>query len=236
MTQLDLLDAWERAMPLDPTGRALALLATGAAGADDVAALPVGVRDGRLLDLHASLFGPDLEATVGCPACGERLELALTVDQVRAGPPRQVEVLHLDGYDVRVRPPDSRDLAAVARLDPAAAETALLRRCISVVDGTAVVDSSVDELPASAVAAVEEAMLAADPQAEVRVALTCEPCGHRWSAAVDVGTFLWARLDAWARRCAADVHALARAYGWREADILAMSPWRRSLYLAMVSP
>jgi hypothetical protein len=32
-----------------------------------------------------------------------------------------------------------------------------------------------------------------------------------------------------------DVHALATAYGWREADIVAMSPWRRQVYLDMVS-
>ncbi|GFJ92675.1 T4 family baseplate hub assembly chaperone [Phytohabitans rumicis] len=135
MNQLDLLDAWERAAPLDPTGRALALLAAAStvstSDVDDVAALPIGVRDGMLLDLHASLFGPELAAVVGCPACGERLELAFAVDQVRTDPPRPVEVLHIDGYDVSVRPPDSRDLAAVAGLDPAAAEDVLLRRCVS---------------------------------------------------------------------------------------------------------
>lgn len=230
MNQLDLLDAWERAAPLDPTGRALVLLTAATSDVDAVAALPVGARDARLLDLHASLFGPELEAVVACPACGERLELAFTVDQVRTGPPRPVEVMRLDGYEVSVRAPDSRDLAAVAGLDPAAAEAALLQRCVSVVD------SSPDYLPASALDAVEEAMLAADPQADVRIALTCEPCGHRWGAALDIGAFVWARLEAWARRCAVEVHTLASAYGWREADILAMSPRRRGLYLAMVSP
>lgn len=227
MNQLDLLDAWERAAPLDPTGRAVALLAAAGSDVDAVAALPVGVRDARLLDVYASLFGPKLEAVVACPACGERLELAFAVDQVRAAPPRTVEVLRIDGYEVSVRPPDSRDLAAVAGLDPAAAETALLQRCVS---------GDVDNLPPSVVAAVEAAILDADPQADVRIALTCEPCGHRWSAALDIGAFVWARLAAWARRCALEVHALARAYGWREADILAMSPWRRGLYLELVSP
>jgi hypothetical protein len=227
MNQLDLLDAWERGAPLDPTGRAVALLAaTASSTVEDVAALPVGVRDGLLLDLHASLFGPELAAVVGCPACGERLELAFAVDQVRAEPPRPVEVLHIEGYEVSVRPPDSRDLAAVVGLDPATAETVLLRRCVS---------GDVDRLPPSVVAAVEDAILAADPQADVRIALTCEPCGHQWHATLDIGAFVWARLEGWARRCALEVHALARAYGWREADILAMSPWRRGLYLELVS-
>ena len=34
-----------------------------------------------------------------------------------------------------------------------------------------------------------------------------------------------------ALRLLGHVHALARAYGWREADILAMSPARRQVYL-----
>jgi hypothetical protein len=225
MNQLALLDAWERARPLGPDERAVALLAAADPAAGDPAALPLGVRDGRLLDLHAALFGPRLEATATCPACGEPLELTLAVDQLRATPAPPTEVPQWRGYEVSVRPPDSRDLAAVSGLPPAAAEAELRRRCVSVVDGT------VDDLDP---AAVDEAILAADPQAELVAALTCQPCGHRWRAPLDVPAFVWARLESAAYRCAVEVHALASAYGWREADILAMSPWRRALYLAMV--
>ena len=42
--------------------------------------------------------------------------------------------------------------------------------------------------------------------------------------------------DAWALRTLAEVHRLASAYGWREQDILALSPARRQLYLGMVGP
>ncbi|HSB10234.1 MAG TPA: phage baseplate protein, partial [Blastocatellia bacterium] len=31
------------------------------------------------------------------------------------------------------------------------------------------------------------------------------------------------------------VHTLASAYGWRESDILNLSPWRRQLYLTLVN-
>ena len=31
------------------------------------------------------------------------------------------------------------------------------------------------------------------------------------------------------------VHALASAYGWTEADVLAVGPWRRQVYLQAVS-
>jgi hypothetical protein len=48
-------------------------------------------------------------------------------------------------------------------------------------------------------------------------------------------SFFWNEINTWAYRMLRDVHALATAYGWREADIVAMSPWRRQVYLDMVS-
>jgi hypothetical protein len=47
----------------------------------------------------------------------------------------------------------------------------------------------------------------------------------------DIATFFWAEVSAHARRLIRDVHALARAYGWREVEILSMSGWRRERYL-----
>jgi hypothetical protein len=78
-------------------------------------------------------------------------------------------------------------------------------------------------------------MSRADPQADVRLALTCPACRHQWRSIFDIVTFFWIELDVWARRTLRDVHALARAYGWREADILALSPQRRQCYLEMIS-
>ena len=40
-------------------------------------------------------------------------------------------------------------------------------------------------------------------------------------------------MHAWARRTLRDVHVLARAYGWREADVLALSPTRRQIYVEL---
>ena len=78
-------------------------------------------------------------------------------------------------------------------------------------------------------------MAAHDPLAEVELALACPVCGHQWQLVFDVASFLWLRIEAQARRLLEEVHALARAYGWREADILAMSSGRRQAYLEMVS-
>ena len=77
-------------------------------------------------------------------------------------------------------------------------------------------------------------MAAADPQADVELALSCPACGHAWPAAFDIASFLWTEVDAWARVLLHEIHALASAYGWREADILALSPRRRRAYLELI--
>ncbi len=81
-----------------------------------------------------------------------------------------------------------------------------------------------------------EAFLAkTDPQAETLIDLTCPACGHGWTVALDIGSFLWTRWNALAKRLLREVHVLARAYGWREPDILALSWIRRQAYLEMAS-
>jgi hypothetical protein len=49
----------------------------------------------------------------------------------------------------------------------------------------------------------------------------------------DVADYLWQELHAWAKDVLRSVHALAVAYGWREADVLALSPTRRRIYLEL---
>jgi hypothetical protein len=233
LTSARLLDAWEWAHPLPPARRPLALLAAaGWGGRGDLAELPIGARDSALLDVLEATFGPVLDAVVSCPACREPLELSCPVARIRAGPASAAGVVSAGGYELAVRPPTSADLVAAARSgEPDAARRELLRRCVGVLAGP---EPDVERLPEPVVAAVEEAMLAADPQAEVLVAVTCASCGHEWQADLDVAAFAWTQVEAWARRCVAEVHALALAYGWSEADTLAMSPWRRSLYLQLV--
>jgi hypothetical protein len=94
---------------------------------------------------------------------------------------------------------------------------------------------SADQLPANIREAVVEQMAQADPQADVQVPLSCPECGHQWQAHFDIVSFFWSEIDAWATRTLRDVHVLASAYGWREADILGMTPWRRHRYLELVA-
>ena len=89
-------------------------------------------------------------------------------------------------------------------------------------------------LPTGVVEAVEARMSKLDPQGETILELRCAACGHQWRAALDIGRFFWQELAAEARRLLREVHLLASAYGWGEAEILALTPARRDAYLAQV--
>ncbi len=229
LSATELLDAWERGLAQPPLERALTLLA--AASPDDaasVSALTVGRRDAGLLALRERIFGPRLVSVADCPSCSERLELNFDVDEIRAPASDVPETLAVvaSEREVRFRLPDSRDLLVLSeRGDVAGARELLLQRCL--------LDDRVDELPPDVLDAVVTRMAEADPQADVQLDLACPMCGHRWLAVFDIVTFLWSEIHAWAHRTLQDVHRLAKAYGWREPDILALTPWRRQVYLEL---
>jgi hypothetical protein len=229
-----MLGAWERGLQEGPVERGLTLLAL--ASPDDpgtLAALTIGERNRQLLALREALFGDRISALASCPRCGEALELELTARELLAAAPSTAGLaFESDGGEVRLRLPDSRDLQAAADAPPGRAAAVLLERClVSARAGTPV---GADGLPERLVAEAGRRLAEADPQADVRFALTCPACAHAWSAPFDVVQYLWAEVDAWAGRTLADVHALACAYGWTESEILRLSPARRDSYLRMV--
>jgi hypothetical protein len=236
------LDLWERAEPLDRVGRGVVLAASSEPRLDEaeVSALPIGRRDARLLRLHVDVEGPTLDATATCPACAEQVEFAsdagtlLRLGDQASIPPARLTSIEVDGYSARWRCPDSRDLAAAAATgDALAAERVLLTRCVTITgpDGAA----PAEQLPPSVRAAVTRAMADADPLAEVLVELVCPTCRAEFVADLDVFSFVWAELRARARRVLREVHVLARAYGWTESDVLALSEQRRAEYLRLVA-
>jgi hypothetical protein len=77
-------------------------------------------------------------------------------------------------------------------------------------------------------------MAASDPVAEVLLDLRCPLCAHSWQALFDIASFLWMEISAHARRLLREVDALARAYGWGEAEILGLSATRRQAYLELI--
>jgi hypothetical protein len=235
----EVLGIWEHGLGQSPARRALALLAAAdpAVPAATLAGQTVGERDAALLDLRERAFGTQLMLVGACPACGERLEAAIDLAALRVreeAPPPEL-VVESQSWRLVVRPPLAADLVAIeAAVDIEAARQVLLDRCVleAAVGGVAVAP---DALPAEAVAAAAERLAEADPQADLRVALRCPACGEAWEDPFDPCAFLWRELDARAQRLLRDVHELARAYGWSEAEVLAVSPSRRRHYLELAA-
>ena len=197
----------------DAVDRALGLLARVDPD-PDLAALPLGMRNARLLDLREALFGREIEAFATCPHCGEKLELELRTDALRAEPSGESPFRLLDSNDLK---------AAAACEDVTAARAVLLERCT----GRAEWDEEEIER-------IGRAMEEADPMAETLIDVACPACEHAWQLAFDIASFLHAEVDAHARRLLSEVHTLARGYGWSERDILAMSARRRRDYLELL--
>ena len=242
----ELLDVWERGLQQPPTARMLALLARGLPDVDvrDLAALPLGRRDGYLLELRERLFGPELILVASCPRCGEITEAGVSVAELRIRADNGASASHLtehsvdcDGYHISFRLPSSEDLLALpADVERDEARRLLLRRCLRDVRAAGGTPIDPDALSDPAVAQVGMAMAAADPQADLELSLACPSCGNAWLAMFDIASFFWKEIQAWAKHTLRAVHALARAYGWREIDILAMSPTRRQIYLELARP
>lgn len=234
LSDQEVIQVWETGLDQHPVDRALTVLAAAfpRATRDELAAMSVGRRDGYLMDAREVNFGPSVSGVAECPECGELLEWTLDLESVRgdvgeSGPNR----LTVEGYEVSYRLPDSTDLAAVALGgDVAGGREALLRRCVLEARGDgAKVDPN--SLPETVVAGLAAEMEDLDPQAETLLGFECPACGVSWQACFDILSFLWAEIQARARRLLGEVHGLARAYGWSEAAILEMSPVRRRFYL-----
>ena len=239
----ELLDIRERGLTQQPIQRALTLLAAACPETppDALAKLSIGQRDAHLLTLREWVFGPQLVGLATCPGCGERLELTFNITDIRVAPgPDPAESteelsLNVAGYEIHFRLPNSLDLAAVAGSEQVAESRGrLLQRCLLAIRHNGQ-ERSADELPVDVIDAVVERITLADPQADVQLDLSCSSCAHQWLATFDIVSFFWTEIEAWGYRILRQVHTLAAAYGWREADILAMSPWRRRFYLEMVS-
>jgi hypothetical protein len=180
-----------------------------------------------LLRLRLATFGNTMRAYLDCPECGSRLEFALDGATLLALRPDEPAFVVVDGRTFRA--PTSRDLAAI--LEESSDERAarrLLRRCA--LDADELSDSALEMLLDSVGAALEQA----DTLTDVTLELHCRACDHEWTAAFDIGGFLWEEIEAYVARLIDEVHVLASAYGWSESTILSLSDSRRAVYLERV--
>ncbi|MBW4700978.1 hypothetical protein [Micromonospora sp. RL09-050-HVF-A] len=231
LTEVALVDAWDSALGRPAPVRGLLLL-----GRADADRLPVGEVTALLLAAAGDWTGGRVAATVDCRACPEHLEVALSVADLLAAAPDRTDAdraagpftLTWRGHLLSLRLPTTVDLAGAARAgDAAAAERWLFDACL--LDATPPLAD-----PSAALPAVSEAMAERDPLGVVAVTLTCPGCGGSTEALLDVPAWAWQAADTRVRRLLDEVHRLARAYGWSEAQVLGLGPHRRAAYLERV--
>lgn len=235
--EVEMLGLWERGHSLHPLDRALLAIEAGfpETRPDNTADWPLGRRNRALAQLRCLCFGPRFGGWAQCRQCPERLEFELDGEALADGPPsREGQPIIVNGWAFRL--PTSRDLAAIAgERDQDAAARRLAERCrVDLGPEPASPASAGIEWSDADLDAVGEQLALADPLAEIVIHFDCPVCGVSFDESLDLSAFLWAELEGQAKRLLYDVHTLAAAYSWSEAEILSLSATRREFYLGMV--
>jgi hypothetical protein len=234
----ELLTVWEWGEDRHTIDRSLALLAAACPERswEELSALPVGRRDGLLLELRRKSFGPVLEAHSSCSSCGEPIDVAVEIRDILAQDcePETSEIeVSVAGWTVQGRLPDSHDLAAVVGCrDESEGRALLLQRCVLKArhEGQ---ERNPEEFPPRLLEALSAGLEAADPLAVIEIRSTCPACGHIDTEILDAGALFWTEIRSEADRLLREVDILARRYGWTEEEVLALGPRRRRAYLEL---
>lgn len=240
LTAADWLEVLEQGALCTPALRPCVLLAPLlAAGMDDALALPLGERDRQLLGLHQALFGEQLQLVADCPVCQQVLELTLSCgDLLLAAEPSALAADDLCPFPLRL--PTTIDLLAIgpeATCDLPSQRLRLLARCLSAEVKATEYEPALawlQQQPSTVLEQLNSRLAEADPQAVMELALSCPACLHQWPELLDIGGYVWDALTIWGQSTLDQVHLLAKAYGWSQAEILALSPARRGQYLQRV--
>ena len=182
-------------------------------------------------------------ATCSRPGCGERIELELALAGFALDTPDSIDWQTPQRHTARVRLPSGSDQLAWFHQQRAGydagydaghdADSAWLARRL-IVSLDADLPALSWPLPSSWIASLGTALADADPLTALTVAAHCPACATELAVAVDLEYLL---LDGCRRRQRAlldDIHHLAGAYHWSEADIVALPAWRRARYLSRI--
>ena len=237
LTSAELVQLWETGQAMPPAQRAVTLAEAAGDGTGPPAAdLPLGARDQRLMVLRCQLFGTQISGLDTCGQCGADLDVTFDLGPLVTGHPTTGAPVTVRWEDTVLhgRAVTTADVIAAAEADSPDFGGVLFSRCVTAAADGSGRPAPVTTLPAAAVAEVMTALAAADPLADVRMAVTCGECGHQWDLGFDIASFLWTEICGAVERILGEVHVLASAYGWSEAEVLAVGPRRRQYYLEAV--
>jgi hypothetical protein len=190
-----------------------------------------------LLAIALATCGPTTAAIASCghPDCGRQMELELLLESFVTEATPAMAWKAPDGRHVRCHLPNGADQLAwyqQARHSGSCDERWLARRLID----------SIDEAPVDADWTIPQAWLEPlaslldehDPLTALTVRIECPFCACQNEIEVDLEQLLISNLHECQRALLNDVHRLACAYHWNEAEIVALAPWRRARYLSRV--
>jgi hypothetical protein len=217
--------------------------------------LLVADRQYLLLKLIEATFGPQIRATILCPAsdCGSRIDISFTIDDIPVKEPESVQpvfamelstkaAISVNGEalnKITFRLPNGTDQEAVSPMIPvneAEAAAMLLQRCVrSIGPLQGPGDELIGKLSARACQEIESRMEELAPRVELTMQGTCPECAGAFELPFDVQGFLFAELQTSRELLYREVHYLAYHYHWSEREIMAMPRHKRRKYIEVLA-
>ncbi len=161
-------------------------------------------RDLELVRLRRMSLGPDVEAQLTCPECGELNDARFSLDDLDldAAIPAERTGLPVGDDELTLSMPtagDQEELLDAGLDDPAERRTWLLARSLRTADGSPLGADAARALPLRRRTALEGAVDDQLPTLDLDMAVTCAHCGADFTAPFDVGSFFF-RADRQGRR------------------------------------
>jgi hypothetical protein len=203
--------------------------------------LTVGDREALMLHLRRLTLGERISCVLSCPACGDKMDLDLRVEELLQSPYSHASKTHSaeihDGeaaYHVSFRVPNGEDQEAAAALAQDSIESAvasILTRCV---EELTTANQRVQNFPSIVVKKLQQRMVELDPQAEIILDLTCPECAARFAVPFDAADHVCRELTSTGQDLYREIHALALHYHWSEDAVLALPRRRRQIYIDLL--
>lgn len=186
-----------------------------------------------LAGIARATFGNSLAWQARCPACREPMELELGLAPLltTADDSGAIECAPRPGTRLSLRLPTGLDQQSWRELAVPHGELSLAM-ARSLVEG---LDGGVPDpgwrMPEEWLDAVEAELAARDPLNMLEAGARCPSCDTASAIELDLEAVILELLAREQRRVMEEVHRLARAYHWSEAEVLTIPPRRRAFYL-----
>lgn len=171
--------------------------------------------------------------------CGQCMEITLTLQELRQLPAHPDDsgpvTVHLQDETLELLKPTGRDqLAWLNRAFPSEDEA------IQTMIATLVQTAGTASLPGGSLlsaewlTAIDASMRAGDPLIEFAPRVSCPYCNEENHFPIDLEGLALRQSQQAQLRLLQTIHRLAGHYHWSESEVLAIPPWRRNHYLALI--